>query len=221
MIHWQTTVRRQRKRNINLQHPISARMENNDKRVKSLKHHDYLVEIAISKKIDAFVLSICGVFNWIWAVLLIVIIGNVILRYAFSQGMIELEELQWHLYAIGWLMALSSTFVLDGHVRVDILHASISSKAKMWLELIGLLLLFLPFVVFVMYHSISFVELSWTTNERSTSANGLPARWIVKGFLLFSFALLFVSGISRLIRVIASLRLSTSSKNTSLPSGVS
>lgn len=174
--------------------------------VESLEHHDALVETTLSKKIDKFVLSICEVFNWIWVVLLLVIIGNVILRYAFSQGMIELEELQWHLYAIGWLMALSSTFIVDGHVRVDVIHDRLSYKAKMWFELIGLLVLFLPFVVFVLYYSLDLVSLSWSTNERSTSANGLPARWIVKGFLCFSFSLLTLAGISRLIKVVASLK---------------
>ena len=27
--------------------------------------------------------------------------------------MIELEELQWHLYCIGWLVGLSSTYIVD------------------------------------------------------------------------------------------------------------
>ncbi len=174
--------------------------------VESLEHHDVLVENGLSKQLDKFVLSICKVFNWIWVVLLLVIIGNVILRYAFSQGMIELEELQWHLYAIGWLMGLSSTFIVDGHVRVDVLHDKLSYKAKMWFELFGLVVLFLPFVCFVLYYSVDLVELSWSTSERSTSANGLPARWIVKGFLCFAFALLCLAGISRLIKVIMSLK---------------
>lgn len=188
--------------------------------VESLEHHDALVETSVSKKIDKFILSICELFNWIWIVLLLVIIGNVILRYAFSQGMIELEELQWHLYAVGWLMGLSSTFIVDGHVRVDVVHDRLSYKSKMWLELIGLLVLFLPFVCFVFYFSIDLVELSWSTSERSTSANGLPARWIVKGFLCFSFALLCLAGISRLIKVIASLKSPPDSNNSELPVGI-
>ena len=187
--------------------------------VESLAHHDALVETPLSKKLDRFILSICGAFNWIWVVLLLVIIGNVILRYVFSQGMIELEELQWHLYAIGWLMALSSTFIVDGHVRVDALHDKLSYKGKMWFELVGLLVLFLPFVSFIVYYSLDLVALSWSTSETSTSANGLPARWIVKGFLCFGFSLLCLAGISRLIKVVASLRSPPDLKPPSLPEG--
>lgn len=161
---------------------------------------------SISRTIDNIVAFIGRMFSWLWLVLLVVIIGNVILRYVFRQGMIELEELQWYLYSAAWLVGLSYTFISDGHVRVDVVLDNLSLNKQMWLELLGLALLFLPFVCFVMYYSIAFVELSWVTNERSTSANGLPARWLIKGCLLFSFSLLFFVGLSRLLRVIGTLR---------------
>ena len=137
---------------------------------------------SITKKIDNFVLQIGEVFNWLWVFLVIVIILNVVLRYVFKNGMIELEELQWHLYCIGWLVGLSSTYIVDSHVRVDVLSERLSYRKKLWFEL------------------------SWTTSERSTSANGLPARWFVKGFLVISFFLLLISGISRITRIITTLR---------------
>ena len=65
----------------------------------------------ITKKIDDFVLKIGEVFNWLWVLLVIVIILNVVLRYVFKNGMIELEELQWHLYCICWFIGLSSTYI--------------------------------------------------------------------------------------------------------------
>ena len=85
------------------------------------------------------------------------------------------------------------------------LHEKLSYKGKLWFEMAGLLFLFLPFVLFVIIYAVPFVELSWETNERSTSANGLPARWLVKGFLLFSFVLLLLAGISRLLKVLTSI----------------
>ena len=159
----------------------------------------------LARMLDRVVYAVGEVFHWIWIVLLAVIIINVILRYVFSRGMIELEELQWYLYAVGWLIGLSYTFISDDHVRVDVLHEKLSYRGKLWFELGGLLLLFLPFVLFVVIYAVPFVELSWETNERSTSANGLPARWLVKGFLLFSFVLLVLAGVSRLLKVLASL----------------
>jgi TRAP-type mannitol/chloroaromatic compound transport system permease small subunit len=173
-----------------------------------LPHHDLsqLRDNSFSRRIDTVVGLIGEIFSWLWLVLLIVIIGNVILRYVFSQGMIELEELQWYLYAAAWLVGLSYTFIADGHVRVDVVHENLGIRTQMWLELLGLMLLFMPFVCFIIYYSVPFVELSWDTNERSTSANGLPARWLIKSCLMFSFGLLFLVGLSRLLRVIGTLR---------------
>mgnify|MGYP002630799288 CR=1 FL=1 len=170
-----------------------------------IDHHALVLqENTFTRTADRIVMFVSELFNWIWIVLLAVIITNVILRYVFSSGMIEFEELQWHLYAVGWLVGLSSTFVVDGHVRVDVLHDNLVYRRKLWVELIGLLFLFLPLVIFIFIYSFPFVELSWVTSERSTSANGLGARWLVKGFLLFSFALLALSGISRLVKVVIS-----------------
>ena len=164
-----------------------------------------LRDTTLARSLDRFVYAVGEIFHWIWVVLVAVIIVNVILRYVFSRGMIELEELQWYLYAVGWLIGLSYTFISDDHVRVDVLHEKLSYRGKLWFEMGGLLLLFLPFVLFVVIYAVPFVELSWETNERSTSANGLPARWLVKGFLLFSFVLLVLAGIARLLRVVASI----------------
>lgn len=161
---------------------------------------------AISRRVDNFV-RICGeLFSWLWLVLLAVIILNVVLRYVFRRGMIELEELQWYLYAAAWLVGLSYTFIEDGHVRVDAVFENLKHRTQLWFELLGLLLLFMPFVLFIVYFSIPFVELSWETSERSTSANGLAARWLIKGCLLFSFSLLFLAGLARLIRVVDTLK---------------
>jgi len=79
-------------------------------------------------------------------------------------------------------------------------------KKRLWFELFGILFLFLPFIILVLIYSVPFFELSWETNERSTSANGLPARWLVKGFLVFSFSLLLLAGLSRITRVLATIQ---------------
>ena len=171
----------------------------------------------ITKKIDKFVTNVGEIFNWFWVILVAVILTNVILRYVFRNGMIELEELQWHLYAIGWLVGLSSTYVVDGHVRVDVLTDKLGYKKRLWFEFFGILFLFLPFVILVFIYSIPFFELSWISNERSTSANGLPARWFVKGFLVFGFFLLLLAGLSRITRVFITIQLNSFNVSVMLP----
>lgn len=61
----------------------------------------YLRENKVTKILDDSVEAVGKAVSWIWIILISTILANVILRYVFKQGMIELEELQWHLYAIG------------------------------------------------------------------------------------------------------------------------
>ncbi|WP_349369176.1 TRAP transporter small permease subunit [Salinarimonas sp.] len=164
-----------------------------------------LPETAISRPLDAVVRVIGEAFSWIWAILIILIVGNVVLRYLIGTNFVALEELQWHLYAIGFMMGLSYTLLKDGHVRVDVLAEKLSHRGRAWIELVGLLLFLAPFVYIVIADAIPFVERSWRLNETSPAPGGLPARWFLKSFIIVAFGFLGLAAFSRLTRVTAFL----------------
>ena len=130
-----------------------------------------------------------------------VIVLNVTMRYLFGEGRIEFEEIQWHLYAIGFLVGIATCMDSDDHVRVDVFHERMSLRSQAWVELYGLLLLFFPFVISVLSFSLPFVSYSFAIAEVSDAPGGLPFRWVIKSFLSLSMLLLIVGGISRLSRV--------------------
>ena len=140
-----------------------------------------------------------------WLLLLIVIVANVVLRYAFDQGRIEFEEIQWHLYATGFLFGLSYALKDDVHIRVDLLHERFGPTLRAWIELYGILLLLLPFIALVLIFSVSFVAVSYQLGEVSSSPGGLPYRWAIKAVLPLGFALLLLAALSRLTQVWAYL----------------
>lgn len=164
-----------------------------------------LPETAISRPLDAIVRVVGEAFSWIWAILIVLIVGNVVLRYLIGTNFVALEELQWHLYAIGFMMGLSYTVLKDGHVRVDVLAEKLSHRRRAWIELVGLLLFLGPFIYVVIAYAIPFVERSWTLNETSPAPGGLPARWFLKTFIIIAFGFLAIAGFSRLTRVTAFL----------------
>ena len=139
--------------------------------------------------------------SWIWVVLLLVIVTNVVMRYLFGLGRIEFEELQWHLYAIGFLLGLSYAYVADVHIRVDVVRVKLPGQTKAWIEFYGILLLLMPFVVLVLVSSIPFVQYSYETAEVSEAPGGLPFRWFIKSFLVIGFVLLLVAMLARLSRL--------------------
>lgn len=151
--------------------------------------------------VDRSITRLGNALSWIWLVLLTVIVTNVTMRYLFEMGSIELEELQWHLYAVGFLMGLSYAVVSDSHIRVDVVREKLSEVTKVWVEFYGLILLLIPFVLLVLFACIPFVEYSFRLREISEAPGGLPFRWIIKGMLFMGFTLLLVVSLARLTRV--------------------
>ncbi len=171
----------------------------------TLPHRDYLPHTRASLRISRALQLIGRVTSWIWLALLAVIVTNVVMRYVFGEGRIEFEELQWHLYAIGFLVGLSVCLDSDDHIRVDILHDRLSTRSRAWIELYGLLLLFLPFVMLVLVFALPFVAAAFAVGEVSDAPGGLPYRWLIKATLPLACLLLLTAGFGRLLRVAALL----------------
>jgi TRAP-type mannitol/chloroaromatic compound transport system permease small subunit len=159
-----------------------------------------------SDGLDAFIRGIGHVVMWTNGILIFVIILQVVLRYGFGHGLVLLEELQWHLYALGIMFGASYAQMMDSHIRVDIIHSRLSDKWKLRWDLFGIVFLLLPFIIIIFHQSLDFVYESWRVNERSDAPMGLPWRWAIKGVIPVSFGLLVVATVSRAVRIIHTLR---------------
>ena len=168
-------------------------------------HRTVLPTTLVSKRIDGFLRAVGEASSWVWMILMATIIINVFMRYALGEGRIEFEEMQWHLYAIGWLFGLSYCFSYDEHVRVDLIHDRMTLRMQAWVEFLGILFLLAPFVAVVTWYAIPFISYSWVMSEISTDPGGLPYRWAIKAMLLIGFILLALAVISRFSRVVALL----------------
>lgn len=170
-----------------------------------LIHHAELPRTALSVALDRFIDFTGKAFSWLWLVVVGVILYSVISRYVFAQGSVFLEEVQWHLAGAAWLVGLAFTLTSDDHVRVDIFHERFTLRGQAWIELAGIVLLLLPFLVISFWETVPYFWASFQQNEVSPAPTGLPARWALKFFLPLCFALLFVAGVSRLLRCTALL----------------
>lgn len=159
-----------------------------------------------SDVLDGLIKAIGHVVMWTNVILIAVIMLQVVLRYGFGRGLVMLEELQWHLYAIGIMFGASYAQVLDSHIRVDIIHARLSDKWKMRWDLFGIVFLLLPFIFVIFEQSLTFAAESFRLGESSDAPLGLPWRWAIKSVIPISFALLAVAAISRAVRIITHLR---------------
>lgn len=160
-----------------------------------------LPETALSRVIDPLLDRIGRWTSWLWVALLAIIVINVLLRYAFDEGRVEFEEIQWHLYACGFLLGLGYAVQTDSHIRVDVLHERFSPTLQAWFEFYGILLFLMPFVALMLIFSVPFVAASFRLSEISNAPGGLPYRWLIKAMLPLGFGLLGLAACSRLSRV--------------------
>ena len=164
-----------------------------------------LPETRFSRAVDG-VLSVIGrVASWLWVVLLVVIVLNVMLRYVFGKGRIEFEELQWHINAVAFLLAIAYAYRVDAHIRIDLVSVKLRRRVQVWIEFYGTLLLLMPFIAVVVWFGWPFVAHSFSVSEISPSPSGLPFRWLLKAVLPLAFLLLLIAVASRLSRMWAFL----------------
>ena len=156
--------------------------------------------------LERFIEGLGRIVSWLGAVLIIVIVTQVVSRYAFGRGFVMLEELEWHLYAVGFLLGLSYCAVRDTNVRMDLIYRNFSIRTKAWLEIVSMIFLVAPFVIVMLMHSLEFFHHSLKLGESSDAPLGLCCRWIIKGFLPISLVLLGLAGAARLLRAIDTLR---------------
>ena len=128
------------------------------------------------------------------------IIIQVLLRYGLNQGMVGLEELQWHFFAILILTGLSFAELNRAHVKVDVISHHFSRKTNAIIEIFGYIFLLFPFLLIVFYHSLDFVGDSFSRMERSISPAGLSYRWVIKSFMPISMILFLLSGFLNVLK---------------------
>lgn len=173
--------------------------------------HDAVVDDAapyplFTRILDGIVSAIAVFAHASWIVLIGIIIANVLMRYALGGSIVALEELQWHLYAFGFMVGLSYALVHDQHVRVDVLAEGWSKRRRAWIDILAMLILVTPFAAVILYDSIDFIEFSMRLNETSRSPGGLSHRWILKSVIPLAMGLVILAALARVARMIALLR---------------
>ena len=115
-----------------------------------------------------------------------------------------LRDLQLVMFAGMVMLGAAWTLKVNEHVRVDLAYTAVSDRARMWIDLSGTLLFLMPFCLLMIYFSWPWFMQSWTGNELSQNAGGMP-RWPLKLFVPFGFALILIQGLSEAIKCVAAL----------------
>ncbi|QDV05517.1 Tripartite ATP-independent periplasmic transporter, DctQ component [Planctomycetes bacterium Poly30] len=147
-----------------------------------------------------------------WLGLLMVLIGagNAVGGYLEPMvgrklSLVALDEGQWYLFSLLFLLAAPWALAENAHVRVDVLYGRLGARGKAWTDLVGSLVLLLPFCVFaIVVVTPSAIE-SFRVREVSPDAGGL-VRWPLRIVAPVAFFLIALQGLAGIVRALHVIR---------------
>ena len=134
--------------------------------------------------------------SWLTGLLVLIICYDVIMRYLFNSSSVAIYELEWHIFALIFLLGAAYTLKHDRHVRVDVFYSRFPKRAKAWVNLIGTVFLLGPFCWILIIQGSDFMTNSFGLSESSPDPGGLPARFLIKSAIPIGFLLLLIQAIS-------------------------
>ena len=160
------------------------------------------------KAIDTFTEWSGRSVAWLVLAMVLLICYDVAMRYLFQQGSVALQELEWHLFALIFLLGSAYTLKHDEHVRVDIIYQSrrVSDKQRAIINIVGIILFLFPFCALILISAWPFVENAYFYHEGSPDPGGLPYRYLLKASILLGFFMVMLQALAELLRNILKLQ---------------
>ena len=159
----------------------------------------------LADRIDRLNVAIGRAVAWLVLAVVLLQFALVVARYLFGLGSIWLTETVIYAHATLFMLAAAWTLHASGHVRVDVFYADASARTRARVDLIGALLLLLPFMLVVLWLSVPYAARSWAILEHSQEASGLPLVFVLKTLIPLFALLMALQGIAQAIRAAAAL----------------
>jgi len=154
----------------------------------------------LARRIDDYQDALGRGISWLMLLMVAIVFGDVILRYAVGRTWVMTQEAEWYLFGIVYLMAAGYTMLWNEHVRVDILYSRWSPQRKAAVDLVLLIVMFFPSCLMIVYSTWPFFRASLAVLEGSPDPGGIPLRWALKAVIIVAFVNLMIQGLSQAIK---------------------
>ena len=111
-----------------------------------------------------------------------------------------MQELVMYMHAFVFLFGISICLKDDKHVRIDVISNKLMKKKKSNRK-VRLVLLIIPFCIFVIYESSPMILRSWDMLEGSSEPGGLPFTYLLKTSIYIFALLILLQALKRLIEI--------------------
>jgi TRAP-type mannitol/chloroaromatic compound transport system permease small subunit len=161
--------------------------------------------LPVSRSIDALNLHIGKWVSWLILAMVLISATNATVRKVFDTSSNAWLELQWVLFSMVFLLCSPWTLLANEHIRIDIINNMLPKQVRNVIDVVGHALFLLPLCLLMVVTGLPFFIRSYEINEQSMNAGGLP-QWPAKFLVFLGFLLLFLQGISELLKRIAIMR---------------
>ncbi len=143
----------------------------------------------------------------IWLILVATLVSaiNALVRKIFNTSSNAFLEVQWYFFAASFLLASAYTLLNNEHVKIDVVYSRFSRRTQTQIDIFGFAVFLLPMCSAILWFGIPFFIKGYISNEMSSNAGGL-IRWPVYAMIPLGFGLLWLQGISELIKRVAFLQ---------------
>ena len=155
--------------------------------------------LALSRAIDRLNTVIGRSAMWLILLAVLVCTANALVRKIWSTSSNAWLEVQWYLFGAVFMLCAAYTLLKNEHIRIDIVNARFSPRVRNWIDMIGHLFFLMPFVILMLVDGWPFFWNSFRSGEISSNAGGLII-WPAKFLIFAGFFLLFLQGISEIIK---------------------
>jgi TRAP-type mannitol/chloroaromatic compound transport system permease small subunit len=121
-------------------------------------------------------------------------------RYALNDPTIWALDVTTMSFGALFMLGCAYALLKGAHVRTDMLWDKFSVRKKGWIDSVAYVLFFLPTMAVLFFMSVDDFLYSMSINEKSNSGAWQPIIWPLRAVIPITAALLFMQGISELMK---------------------
>lgn len=157
---------------------------------------------AVCRAIDRLSTVVGVVAAWLLAPLVIALCYEVVARYVFAAPTIWAYELAYLLTGSGWMLGMAYALAKGAHIRIDVVYLSMSPRTKAVVDVVGYLVLLIPFLVWVTSTLDDRALHALASGERTGQSAWNPPIWPFRAVFFVSFAMLTLQAVAEALRAV-------------------
>lgn len=144
--------------------------------------------------------------QWFMIAIIGVVLIDITMRFLFNRPVMWTRDIVLMIACAMYVLSWADIERRDGHIRVDLIYERLSFRGKAIMDLISVLLFFLPLMLLLAYVSFSWALEAWRINERSTETFWYPPLAPLRTMVFIGICLYILQVIAQIANYIRVIR---------------